>query len=158
MWLINWLISLNEKGRKVDTQASCQMVLSSGPDWLASKRSGSCPYITSQLFLFFIPWTIQALFYSEHFALAVISNPFGCFKDRRNETVGTTVYYLDSATSPAPIVDKNYWGTFLAAVHHASGATTPFDWRGHPRQLLLPTRLRVHVVKVCGSLVGEEAG
>jgi hypothetical protein len=89
----------------------------------------------------------------------VISNPFGCFKDRRNEAVGTVVYYLDSTMPPEPIVDKNYWATFLAAVSHAtSGAAIPFDWRVRPRQLLLPTRLQVHNVEVCGSLMGKKHG
>jgi len=82
----------------------------------------------------------------------VISNPFGCFKERPTEAVGTVVYYLDSATSPDPIVDKNYWATFLAAASYALGnsaANAPFDWRRHPQQLLLLTRLRVCEVKVC---------
>jgi hypothetical protein len=53
--------------------------------------------------------------------------------------------------SPDPIVDNNYWATFLAAANYALGdsaAINPFDWRRQPQHLLLQTRLRVCVVKV----------
>ena len=52
-YVVNQLVDLLEQeGSRSRHSTFLSDGLSSRPDWLASKRSGSCPYIMSQLFLF----------------------------------------------------------------------------------------------------------